>query len=137
KILAVKALGRFLELHDKWRTERGHRPVVFHSYDWGGYLTWHGWPGALNWIDDRNEVQREAHIKEDFAIRDGEPGWEKKIAGVDLVCIEPDAALAHRLKERKTLWREVYRDKRAVIFERRPAGKGRAPGRTRTSISRL
>jgi hypothetical protein len=121
-IIAVKALDRFLTLHERWRAEHGHRPVVFHSYDWGGYLTWHGWPKVLNWIDDRNEVQRKKHIQDYFAIRDAEPGWEKKLGEVDLVCIEPGAALAHRLEERRGLWREVYRDDRAVIFERRAGG---------------
>ena len=30
----------------------GGHPVIFHSYAWGGYLTWHGWPDCRNWIDD-------------------------------------------------------------------------------------
>jgi hypothetical protein len=119
KILATTALDRFLTLHAEWKKTHGHRPVIFHSYDWGGYLTWHGWPDLLNWIDDRNEVQGKEHIQEHFALRDAEPGWQKKIERFDLICIESGAALCHRLEEMSGVWKERYRDDIAVIFERR------------------
>src|SRR5262245_33618921 len=64
EIIASRALDRLLELHADRRERHGRRPVVFHGYDWGGYLTWHGWPEVLNWIDDRNEVQGEKRVKE-------------------------------------------------------------------------
>jgi hypothetical protein len=34
-IVPARALDRFLEIHAEWRQEHGHRPVIFHSYDWG------------------------------------------------------------------------------------------------------
>jgi hypothetical protein len=79
--------------------------VVFHSYDWGGYLTWRGWqpsgPRLLNWIDDRNEVQGQEHVQEYFAILDAKPGWQAKLDRdrVELVCVEGGAPLAQRLAE--------------------------------------
>jgi hypothetical protein len=134
--IPVTALDRLLELHRE-------RPqaVVFHGYDWGGYLTWHGWPGFRNWIDDRNEVQGKEHIEEYFSIVRADPGWEQKLdrAGVAFVCLHPGAPLALCLGEREGEgqrlaavtgagslavgddWREVYRDRFAVIFERRQA----------------
>jgi hypothetical protein len=120
RIIAATALDRFLEVHREWRREHGRRPVVFHSYDWGGYLTWHGWPEVLNWIDDRNEVQGKERIEEYFSVLNTDPGWEEKLdrAGVDLICIESGAALTYRLAESRK-WRERYRDHYAVIFERR------------------
>ena len=51
--------------------------VVFHHYNWGGWLTWHGWPKVKNWIDDRNEVQGQAHIERYMLAMDAQPGWEK------------------------------------------------------------
>ena len=86
-----RALDRFLQLHREWRQGHGHRPVVFHSYDWGGYLTWHGGPGFRNWIDDRNEVQGKEHIQEYFSILETDPGWREKLdrAQVELICVHP------------------------------------------------
>lgn len=119
EILPAHALNRFLHVYADWRQAHGHRPVVFHSYDWGGYLTWHGGPDFRNWIDDRNEVQGKDHIQEYFSIADAEPGWMEKLDhyGVQLICIHPQAALSFRLAE-DARWRELYRDHWAIIFAR-------------------
>jgi hypothetical protein len=126
EIIPTAALDRLLELH-------AERPgaVVFHSYNWGGYLTWHGWrpdgSGLRNWIDDRNEVQGRAHVEEYFSILQAEPGWREKLdrAGVSLVCVQPDVPLAFRLADGAGSWQELYRDDYAVIFLRAaPADRG-------------
>lgn len=121
-MLPTEALNRFLELHEEWRLRHGQRPVVFHSYDWGGYLTWHGGPDFRNWIDDRNEVQGKERIQAYFSILATEPGWIEKLdhAHVDLVCVQRNAPLTFRLTERSNDWRILYRDAWAVIFERTP-----------------
>jgi hypothetical protein len=120
EILPAEALNRFLQIHEQWRQQHGRRPVVFHSYDWGGYLTWHGWPEIRNWIDDRNEVQGKEHIEDYFSILTTEPGWSEKLdrAHVQLICIQANAPLTFRLAECSAQWRERYRDEWAVIFER-------------------
>lgn len=122
EILPAHALDRFLQLHEEWREKHGRRPVVFHSYDWGGYLTWHGGPYFRNWIDDRNEVQGKGHIQAYFSILGTEPGWSDKLdhAQVQLICIQSEAPLTFRLAEQSMVWRERYRDAWAVIFERLP-----------------
>lgn len=119
-ILPASALDRFLRIHEEWRREHARRPVVFHSYDWGGYLTWHGGPDFRNWIDDRNEVQGKEHIQDYFSILATEPGWSDKLdrARVQLVCVQSNAPLTFRLAERSNVWRECYRDEWAVLFER-------------------
>jgi hypothetical protein len=119
EIVATAALDRLLEIHAAYRAKNGTSPVVFHSYDWGGYLTWRGWPAVRNWIDDRNEVQGKEHIEDYFAILQTNPGWDRKLdqAHVQLICIQPEAPLTYRLAERSA-WREIYRDPYAVIFER-------------------
>jgi hypothetical protein len=119
EIIAAPALDEFLRLHAEWRSRNGRRPVIFHSYDWGGYLTWHGWPEVRNWIDDRNEVQGKERIQEYFSVLNTDPGWQEKLdrAGVELICVESGAPLAYRLTESPG-WAERYRDHYAIIFER-------------------
>lgn len=124
EIIPTAALDRLLALHAETP-----EAVVFHSYNWGGYLTWHGWQpgghGFQNWIDDRNEVQGQGHVEEYFAILNAEPGWQAKLdrARVTIVCIPPDAPLAFRLAE-SLAWREADRDSFAVTFDR---SKGSIP----------
>ena len=118
KILATESLDRLLSMARQRKAEQGERPRIFHSYDWGGYLTWHGWPEILNWIDDRNEVQGEERIKRYFSILKAEPGWEKHLASIDFVCIDPETILAAKLRL-DVLWELRHEDAHAVIFERR------------------
>jgi hypothetical protein len=93
---------------------------VFHAYDWGGYLTWKGWPGLRTWIDDRNETQGKDHIEEYFAIARADPGWEEKLERdrIGLICLFPDAPLTERLRE-SSAWRLVHSSPHALIFERK------------------
>src|SRR5207249_4080491 len=48
EVVDTRALDELVRLH-------GDEPggAVFHSYNWGGYLTWRGWKSQrlLNWID--------------------------------------------------------------------------------------
>ena len=156
-LLAARPLeGRFASLLpevvpaaalDRLVAEHRRRPdaVVFNAYDWGGYLTWHGWspdgPSLQTWIDDRNEVQGRAHVEDYFAILAADPGWDSRLdrSGAAFVCIHPGAQLANRLAERPG-WVEIYRDSFAVLFERttgapereratRPAEQARAASR--------
>jgi hypothetical protein len=117
-IIPARALDELLAIHARWQGEHGRPLVVFHNYNWGGYLTWHGWPAFRNWIDDRNEVQGEGHVRDYFATAGAEPGWRDKLAGVDLVAMHPEAPLSTRLTEDTDRWKEVFRDDSAVIFER-------------------
>jgi hypothetical protein len=119
-IIPSESLDLFLQIHREWRRTHGQRPVVFHSYDWGGYLTWHGGRDFRNWIDDRNEVQGKEHIEEYFSILETDPGWGEKLdrAHVQLICVHANAPLTFRLAE-SSFWRERFRDSWAVIFERR------------------
>jgi hypothetical protein len=123
-LIAPEALNQLLAIHEEIASARGTPPVIFHSYNWGGYLVWHGWPSVHIWIDDRNEVHGKDRIEGYLSIRDAEPGWEKKLAdaGVQLVCIEASTPLERELT-RNAGWQERYRDKHAVIFERKAAAK--------------
>jgi hypothetical protein len=119
-MLPTDALNCFLQVHEEWKQAHGYRPVVFHSYDWGGYLTWHGGPDFRNWIDDRNEVQGKESIREYFDILETKPGWSENLeqARVQLICLQVDSPLTFRLLERPQVWRIRFRDDWAIIFER-------------------
>jgi hypothetical protein len=118
EIIPSAALDRLLALH-----ARTPNAVVFHSYNWGGYLTWHGWQpggrGFQNWIDDRNEVQGQGHVEEYFSILNAEPGWNERLerAGVSIVCVPPETPLATTLAASSD-WREADRDNFAATFVR-------------------
>ncbi len=98
---------------------RAEGMVVFHHYNWGGYITWRGWPKVRNWIDDRNEVHGQAHIEEYFLIIDARGSWREKLDryGVTFVCVPPYKPLAERMAEDEA-WIEIYRDNYAVTFQR-------------------
>lgn len=117
-MIPSRMLDRFLQRLDTWREVKGRRPVVFHGYNWGGYVTWHGWPNVLNWIDDRNEVQGRERIKEYFEIIKAAPGWREKLSQVDWACIEPNTALADTLRTDPG-WKVTDEDNHAIIFSRR------------------
>ena len=80
--------------------EKGN-PVVLHDYNWGGYLTWQGWPGFKNWIDDRNEVQGQEHVKHHFKLVEAGDGWMHDLdkAKVQLIALPGNTALIQRLEE--------------------------------------
>jgi len=117
--IAAKALDRLILLH-RTRADQ-HGGVVFHSYNWGGYVTWHGWPRVKNWIDDRNEVQGRERIEENFHVVAAEPGWESVLDRnrVRFVCVERWTPLAGALAKHPN-WSESYRDETAVVFVRQP-----------------
>jgi hypothetical protein len=128
EIIPTAALQKVLALHRDRPNQR-----VFHSYDWGGYLTWYGWPRLLNWIDDRNEVQGQAHIEDYFSIVRADPGWQRKLEPISILALHTSHPLAQVLGNPETAprhekpgelekapdWEEVYRDGHAVVFVRK------------------
>jgi hypothetical protein len=118
RYIPAAELDLLVELH-----RQDPRRVVFNAYDWGGYLTWKGWPGLRTWIDDRNEAQGVEHIEEYFATVRADPGWEERLArdGVDLICVFPEAPLTQRLLDSRS-WKLMHRGERALIFLRNPEG---------------
>lgn len=118
EFIPAKALAKVLEMHRERPNAR-----IFHAIDWGGYLTWQGWPTFLNWIDDRNEVQGEAWIRDWDSIVTAEPGWRHKLddALVELIALQPTSPLVKVLlgPEAEKTWEVAYRDPYAIIFKRR------------------
>ena len=100
---------------------------LFNAYNWGGYLTWRGWPDLKNHIDDRNEVQGQERCKRFFATMHAEGDWKQELADIDLVCIYPNWPLATRLAESPKEWVKVAGDRYAVAFARKAARLPAAP----------
>ena len=133
RIIASEALDRFLVLTRQWSGEQGVPPRIFHDYRWGGYITWHGWPEMLNYIDDRNEAQGRARIEQYLAIINAETGWEGHLARIDWVCIDPSVPLATKLIADEKRWKKRYEDAYAVIYARQPCPCRRRVENGRTS----
>ena len=93
---------------------------VFHDYNWGGLLIWHGWPSFKVWIDDRNQLYGQDHTRTYLNLLHARPGWEKTFAEQDFrwALTHPDSPITWRLGE-SGAWEEVYRDPYAVIHRRR------------------
>ncbi|HKB05674.1 MAG TPA: hypothetical protein VKD90_25870 [Gemmataceae bacterium] len=125
--LPAPALDKLLEVH------QGEK--VFHSINWGGYLTWHGWnkdPRFLVWIDDRNELYGRERIEEWMTISAARPGWREALErhGFGLICVPKESGLAYRLAEEPG-WERLYADDAAVIYRRARPGPIDSPsGRT-------
>ena len=109
------ALDKLLDVY------QGER--VFHSVNWGGYLTWHGrelQPPFMNWIDDRLEVHGPEHLADYRSIMNAEFDWDKKLDShrIDLLCLPTDAPLVGYIR-RDSRWIEIYSDQHAVIYRRK------------------
>ena len=107
-------------LNNLLSTYRGER--VFHSINWGGYLTWHGWglqPRFRNWIDDRLSVHGQELFDEYVAIMNAGRGWNDALRdrGAEVICIPDDSPLAARIEEVGG-WRKTYREGGVVIYRR-------------------
>lgn len=126
EMVPTRALDRFVTYAQEWAELNGRRPRLFHAYDWGGYVTWRGWPGLKNHIDDRNEAQGRERTQRYFATIKAEGDWRGELADTDLVCIYPTWPLAAQLRG-SAEWVEIKMGEEdfAVTFARKAA---RLPG---------
>lgn len=113
-LLPTAALDKFLT------TYRGER--VFHSGNWGGYLTWHGWnltPRFKTWIDDRIDVHGREQTERYYAIMAARPDWEHMLEedGVEMLCLPIDAQVTAYV-ERSANWEELFREGEVAAFRR-------------------
>jgi hypothetical protein len=111
------------ELNELLRVWQGER--VFHSANWGGYLTWHGWnrqPRFRPWIDDRIDVHGRHHTEEYFNLIGAAPGWSETLERhhVDMLALPISTQLARAAAD-SPQWRQVFRGEHLVIFRRAEA----------------
>ncbi len=118
--LPTDSLNRFMSINNGEPT--------FHSANWGGYLTWHGWDNPhrfLTWIDDRIEVHGQDHLKEYLRVLDAKADWQTALDNrqVQWVCIPADARLAEELAKQESMWEHAFTDEHVAVFKRRSSSE--------------
>ena len=97
----------------------GARGRIFHTPDWGGYLTWHLWPKQQAYIDDRNLLNGEVKYREFFVIYRAEAAWKRMLneRGFDWLLLEPEAPIAKAM-EKEPFWRLVSEGPQYRLYQR-------------------
>ncbi|MEP7357174.1 MAG: hypothetical protein ABI847_08040 [Anaerolineales bacterium] len=92
---------------------------MFNSYNWGGYLVWRLYPDYPVFVDGRTDLYDDALLTEYLDVAAGRSDYASVLAkyGIKLVFVEQDSLLADRLLG-DPAWRQLYRDERAVVYER-------------------
>lgn len=87
---------------------------------WGGYVIYRLYPSVKVVDDDRHDLYGERFFKEYLRLIRVEPGWEEvlKTYNSSYVLVPADSPLAAAL-EQKPEWVVGYRDKLAVLFQRK------------------
>jgi hypothetical protein len=95
---------------------------MFNSYNWGGYLIWHLYPGYPVFIDGRTDLYDDQFIREYVKVTLAKPGWREVLDqyGVNFILIESDSILAAFLEEGGE-WQRIYTGDIAKIFLRNAA----------------
>lgn len=110
---ASRALGRELD-------QFTGSPRVFHSPDWGGYLTFSHWPALKTFIDDRNLLNGKDYYEAFFIISQARPGWEERLAKgrFQYALLRPDMPLNTVLAQSQD-WETIHQDDSAVLLKRK------------------
>jgi hypothetical protein len=115
-----KALAAYLPLKAAAFVEQA-QPAgpMFNSYNWGGYLAWRLYPAYPVFVDGRTDLYDDALLTEYLDVAQGRSNYASILGqyGVRLVFVEQDSLLADRLQG-DPAWRQLYRDERAILFQR-------------------
>ncbi len=92
---------------------------IFHTPDWGGYLTWRLWPTHFPYIDDRNGLVSRELYEEFFTLDRLKPGWQAVLSKYhfDTLLLRTNSPLGFAL-EAKANWELVYEDESARVLRR-------------------
>lgn len=90
---------------------------IYNDFPWGGYLIWND---IRPFIDGRTDMYGPEYLEMTLDTLFLRPGWEESLERFDIevALLTPTAPIATML-DRLPEWTEVYRDDRAVVFERR------------------
>lgn len=83
-----------VEAVDRLQTETN--PVVFHTYRWGGYIIWQGWPNLKSFVDGRTDLFGDELLEDYLTIYRAEPGYRELLErwAIEWILVEPSAPLA-------------------------------------------
>jgi hypothetical protein len=103
---------------DALQRQRNHEPI-FSLDAWGGYFIYRLYPENKVVVDDRHDFYGDAYIREYLKVIHLEPGWREVLDrwGVTLVVMPSKAKLTEALRH-STLWKAVFEDATATIFQR-------------------
>ena len=101
---------------------------LFNVYDYGGYLI-HRFDGNNRvYVDGREEMYGETHLRHYFDLIYGEEGWQEAFAeeGIDAVLIRHIDGLSDEIED-SAAWEPVYRDNVSALYVRRPSAEPAEP----------
>ena len=102
-----------------WIEQNQPAREMFNSYNWGGYLMWRLWPQYPVYADGRTDVYDDVFLREYLRVTLAQADWQAVLErrNVGFVLIEAGGGLDTALR-RESGWREVSRDRLAVIYVR-------------------
>jgi len=100
--------------------------TIYNTYEWGGFLEWQ-LPDSIFFVDGRMPAWPTSTFKSPYTIYlniiQHQPGWEQTLATykIDYLFIGANTFLDLELKTSpdKYPWQEIYRDQKAVIYEKK------------------
>jgi hypothetical protein len=102
--------------------QRGIREPIFAPDSWGGYLIYRLYPQNKVFVDDRHDLYGEKFLRDYLKAIRLTPDWDVFLneQKVNWALLPAESSLANML-ERTPQWNVVYRDKAAVLLERKAA----------------
>ncbi len=100
--------------------------AIFHSPNYGGYITWRFFPRIRAFIDDRNELNGESRYREYYAVVRMEAGWRQIVDRhrFEWLLLDKSTTLAKYLHEisgnglSQLPWKVLAQDEAVVLYER-------------------
>jgi len=100
--------------------------TIYNTYEWGGFLEWQ-LPDSIFFVDGRMPAWPTSTSKSPYTIYldiiQHQPGWEQTLESykIDYLFIGAGTFLDLKLKNSpdKYPWQEIYRDQKAVIYEKK------------------
>ena len=108
-------------LQKEFQRKQSVTEPVFSTDAWGGYLIYRMYPERKVVVDDRHDLYGSGRIRQYLILTHAEPGWQSVLEEwqIRTALLPIDSTLANLLRELPRDWRVVYKDKVAVVFERR------------------
>lgn len=96
---------------------------IFHTPDWGGYLTWQLFPVKSAFIDDRNQINPEARYEDFFTLNLLRAKSDQVLAryGFSWLLLEAGSPLELKVVKNPD-WTERARDVYSVLYEKSGSG---------------